>query len=149
VDDTGEAAVDSDSDGEFRTSREPPVPLPEALPPACGGEDKLAREEAKRGLPVEVTARERLPLCNCPLARPDPAGEASELVDEVDDCRLVTWRLAAAAAWFRAEAELVGEKAARSGLSLEVGARVCPELAVDMGVRPRREVCLLPFHAEF
>ena len=68
LDDTGEAAVDSDSEGECRTSLEPPVTLPEELPPACGGEDRLASEDVNRGLPVEVTARERLPLCNCALA---------------------------------------------------------------------------------
>ena len=38
---------------------------------------------------------------------------------------------------------LVGEKAARDGLSLELGGLICPVLAVEMGVRPRRELCLL------
>ena len=42
---------------------------------------------------------------------------------------------------------VVGEKAARDGLSLELEGLFCPELAVEMGVRPRRDVGLL-LHAE-
>ena len=47
--------------------------------------------------------------------------------------------------------KLVGENAARDELSLELGGLVCPELAVEMGVRPRRELCRLLelFQAEF
>ena len=42
---------------------------------------------------------------------------------------------------------MVGEKTARDGLSPELDGRVWPELLVDIGVKPRREPCLL-FHAE-
>ena len=38
---------------------------------------------------------------------------------------------------------LVGEKAARDGLSLELGGLACPVPAVEMGVKPRRELCRL------
>ena len=62
VDETGEPVVESESDGECLTSREPPVPLPATPPPACDADERLAREEARRGLPVEVTARDLLPL---------------------------------------------------------------------------------------
>ena len=44
---------------------------------------------------------------------------------------------------------LVGEKAAREGLPVELGGRICPELLVEIGVMPRRELCLPPFHTEF
>lgn len=70
------------------------------------------------------------------------------MFEEVDDCLLVTWRFAAAAAALKER--LVGEKAARDGLSLELGGLACPVLAVEMGVKPRRELCrlLLVFQTE-
>lgn len=44
----------------------------------------------------------------------------------------------------------MGEKAARDGLPLELGGLACPAVAVEMGVRPRRELwrLLLLLHAE-
>lgn len=43
---------------------------------------------------VEVTARDRLPL-RMPPTCAEPDGDTSEVVDEVDDGLLVTWRFAA------------------------------------------------------
>ena len=37
----------------------------------------------------------------------------------------------------------MGENAAREGLSLELGGLIWPEPAVEIGVRPRREISLL------
>ena len=68
VEDTGEPVVESETDGECRTSRGPPAPPPDTLPPCCEAEERLAMEEARRGLLVEVTARDRLPLCSWPVA---------------------------------------------------------------------------------
>ena len=90
---TGDVVVDSEREGEWRTKlpRAPLVTPPEVLAPGCDAEERLAMEEDRRGLPVDVTARERLLLWWCPLGSPDPdGGEASELVEEVDECRLVT-----------------------------------------------------------
>jgi hypothetical protein len=64
VEDTGEAAVDNESDGECLTRRAPLAPPPDVLAPGCEADERLAIDEAKRGLLVEVTARDRLPLCN-------------------------------------------------------------------------------------
>ena len=61
---TGEVVVESETEGECRTKREPLVAPPEILPPGCDTDERLAREEDKRGLPAAVTARERLPLPN-------------------------------------------------------------------------------------
>lgn len=58
----GEPAVDCESDGDCLASREVPAPLPLPLPP-CNG---LAREDARRGLPADVTVRDRLPLWTPP-----------------------------------------------------------------------------------
>lgn len=98
---------------------------------------------------MDVTARERLPDPYCPVACAEVGGEASELEEEVDDCLLVTWRFTAPGTVLP-EARPVGEKAARDGLPLALGGLLCPELVVDMGVRPRREPCrgLLLLHAE-
>jgi hypothetical protein len=43
-----------------------------------------------------------------------------------------------------------GEKVARDGLPLELGGLACPGIAVEIGVRPRRELwrLLLLLHAE-
>lgn len=51
-------------------------------------------------------------------------------------------------AWLKVK--LVGENAARDGLSLELGGRAWVEALVEMGVTPRRELCRLPllFHAD-
>lgn len=68
VDETGEPVVESDSEGECLTSRDPPAPLPVALQLGCDAEDKLAIEDARRGLLAEVTARDRVPLWNWPVA---------------------------------------------------------------------------------
>lgn len=48
----------------------------------------------------------------------------------------MTRRLLDREAWL--DAKLVGEKARRDGLLLELPGRVSPVLAVEMGVRPRR-----------
>lgn len=61
-----------------------------------------------------------------------------ELVEEVEECLLETWRLTEMAVWLKEK--LVGEKVARDGLPPELGGRACPALAVEMGVRPRREL---------
>lgn len=89
--DEGEAAVDCEREGECRASREIAAAL---LPPPWEG---LARVDARRGLLAEVTARDRLPL-RMPPTCAEPEGEASELVEEVDDCLLVPCLLAASAA---------------------------------------------------
>ena len=60
-----------------------------------------------------------------------------ELLDEVEECLLPTCRFAVTADWLKVK--LVGEKVARDGLPLELGGRGCPALAVEMGVKPRRE----------
>ena len=65
VEETQGVVLESDSEGECLTSREPP---PTPLPPGCDAEDKLAIEEASRGLLAEVTARDRLPPWYWPLA---------------------------------------------------------------------------------
>ena len=83
-DETGEVVLESETEGECRTKREPLAAAPEVLAPVCDSDEMLAIDEDKRGLPAAVTARERLPLPTCPV------GEASELVEEVEDCRLVT-----------------------------------------------------------
>ena len=44
--------------------------------------------------------------------------------------------------------KFVGEKAARDGLSPELGGLACADAVVEMGVKPRRELCLL-VQAEF
>lgn len=77
--DDGEPAVDCEREGECLASREVLAPL------------GLAREDASRGLrlPADVTALERLPL-RMPLTCAEPGGEMRELVEEVDDWRLVT-----------------------------------------------------------
>ena len=54
----GEAAVESESEGERLASREPPAPLPGMLALACNADDRVAMEEVRRGLPEEVTARD-------------------------------------------------------------------------------------------
>ena len=126
----GEPAVDCEREGECRASREVPAPLP----PACDG---LAREDARRGLPAEVTARDRLPL-RMPLTCAEPEGDMSEFVDEVEDCLLVTCRFAASEAWLKAW--LVGEKA----VSLALGGLAWLDVPVAIGVRPRRDAPL--FH---
>ena len=61
VDETGEVVVESESEGECLTRREPLVPPPAPLPPGCDADDKLAMDEASRGLLAEVTALDRLP----------------------------------------------------------------------------------------
>ena len=88
MDETGEPVVDSESEGECLTRREPPPPLPAIPPPACDADAKLAMEDARRGLPAEVTALDR--LWNWPVACPEPDGETSELFEDVEDCLLVT-----------------------------------------------------------
>lgn len=61
----------------------------------------------------------------------------SELVEDVEDCRLLaTCRFAASEALLNAK--LVGENA----VSPELGGLACPGGAVDMGVKPRRELPL-------
>lgn len=59
---TGEPTVEAESDGECLTSRDVPPPPPRPLAPPCESDDKLASEEARRGLPELVTARERCPV---------------------------------------------------------------------------------------
>lgn len=118
----GEPAPDCETDGECLASLELPPPLP------CDG---LAREDARRGLPAEVTARDRLPLRKPPTFA-DPDGEMSELVEEVDDCLLETCRFAAIEAWLKAR--FVGEKAASTAL----GGLPWPAAVVDIGGKPRR-----------
>ena len=58
-------------------------------------------------------------------------------MDEVEDWRLATWRLTMEAVW--PASRRVGEKVALEGLlvALLVG-NGWPELAVEMGVKPRR-----------
>ena len=64
----------------------------------------------------------------------------SELLEEVEDCLLVTWRFAVTAAALL-KVRLVGEaNAARDGLSPALVGLVSPALVVEMGVRPRREL---------
>jgi hypothetical protein len=75
------------------------------------------------------------------------AGDASDGVDGVGDCRLVSCRLAAREAWVLLAAKLVGEKLApRDGLSLALFGLASPAALVEMGVRPAPSVCrpLLP-----
>ncbi len=71
----------------------------------------------------------------------------SELLEEVEECLLVTWRFADTADWLK---RLVGEKVARDGLPLKLEGRACPVVAVEIGVRPRRELwrLLLLLHAD-
>jgi len=57
-----------DTEGECRTKRELVDAPAEPLAPVCDTCDRLASEEVKRGLPVDVTARDRLPLPNGPVA---------------------------------------------------------------------------------
>ena len=90
VDETGEPVVESESDGECLTSRGPPAPLPVALQLGCDADDRLAMEDARRGLLAEVIARERLPPWNGAVAWPEVGGEIRELFEEVDECLLVT-----------------------------------------------------------
>ena len=60
--------VERETDGECRTKREPPTPPAGVLPPVCDTDERLAREDDKRGLPAAaVTARDRLPLPNWPV----------------------------------------------------------------------------------
>lgn len=56
---TGEPSVELDTEGEWcLTRRDPPVT---PLGPPCVSEDRLANEDANRGLPEVVGARERWP----------------------------------------------------------------------------------------
>lgn len=88
VGDAGDPALlDRESEGECRARRDEPPP---ALP--MPADDKLARDAARRGLPAAVALRERLLVCRGPT---EPDGETNELADDVEDCRLAIWRLAA------------------------------------------------------
>lgn len=65
TDDTGEAVVEIDTDGERRASLKELTLVP---PVACATAAKLVKADAGRGLLDEVTARERLPERNGPVA---------------------------------------------------------------------------------
>lgn len=68
VDEMGDPRVDAESEGECLANREEaPPPLTPPVRP-CDTSDKLASEEARRGLPVEVGARERWPGGSEPVA---------------------------------------------------------------------------------
>ena len=58
VEDAGEPVVESDSDGECLANLEAPTPL---LPSPCEADDKLATDDAKRGLLPEVSVRDLSP----------------------------------------------------------------------------------------
>ena len=56
--------LERETEGECLMKRDAPAVLPAALPlpPGWEEDERLASEEDKRGLPADVTARERLPL---------------------------------------------------------------------------------------
>lgn len=62
MDETGEPAVDSESDGECLASREMPAPPAKPLTP-CDKEDRPAVGEATLGLLLDVKARARWLEC--------------------------------------------------------------------------------------